>query len=690
MALRASRSTSTSSLLSKFASAAKSAASYQDAKMADDYSTGAITSEEYKSYLTAKKKSLTPGTSSYLSLTKRLRSVEADISQNELQTKVDLGLADPADLADVISQRVVDEGILEGTPEYNRILKAVVNLRDQSVNYEKRQKAQEYKEMSRVDPSMADKMWDDYLSSLPSRYSSQILVESAQRDAENFHATRVKSEIARAINQTSKELKAQGIRGSSYYAAMRDVYNQGAGIAEQNGLIDYANTLISYAATSNQSYASAADSEIKSSGYKDAQLAAARTYDLKQQLKEAEKSGDMQLLNDLNNQIISNLQLEAEINNNINKPDVATTKKNEVSTYTDNLTKLASTFKITPDGRVLSQGVIFPDGEMYEAIPQKGDYILHKNAKGEVEFKEINQINSDGSFTFEGQAEIGADGNKAPNFVIDTVTGQAVEVNYDGTTGKFYIQDAEKGNIDVAPDKSGKNHILGEEMGGGVYRNVKADGGYDFVKYDGKNAEPILLDKAVEESKKQPTDLLAGSTSKDDQKILEYLKNPVAYDINQLNPNNPNVGVLKDLLKNQETAEKQRAEAQKALEAQQAEQAKTALPTPSDLVSGIQQNAPVPTPEPVYVPPTQLIAPKPVEPQPAYTPQGVNFQAAQPQKIADGYWRVPKPDGGFDFVKSPTMPSGLGGNISVDDLARETRIAKKLLLDKKTTSFKLI
>ena len=275
MALRASKSASTSSLLSKFKQAASTVTSYNDSKMANDYANGLITGPEYLTYLDGRAGQLSKSTTAYITMSKKIKSVKADIAQNDLQTKVDLGLEDPAKLAEVISNRVTDEGIVEGTPEYNQILKAVVNLRDQSVNYEKKQKEQQYKEMKVIDPSQADKMWDDYLSTLPDRMTNQIAKENAINESTNFHTNRIKTEIARAVKSASDELTRAGVKGSSFHSKMRDVYAEASQIAKDNGLIDYANTLDNYAFTSNQNYVNAAESEMKSAGAKERELAKA-------------------------------------------------------------------------------------------------------------------------------------------------------------------------------------------------------------------------------------------------------------------------------------------------------------------------------------------------------------------------------------------------------------------------------
>lgn len=659
MGLRASRSSSTSSLLSKLQSMAVQASVYNDAKANNDYASGLMTGADYLSYLNGRAKSVSSNTTAGLSLAKKIKSVKTDIAQNELATKIDLGVEDPSKLADLLAKRVVDEGIIEGTPEYNSILKSVVNLRDQSVNYEKKQKLQEYKEMKVVNPSMADKMWDDYLQTLPDRMSNGIAIQNAQNEAENFHVTRIKSELARAINETSNELKRQGVSGSALHSAMRDAYSEASKIAMDNGLVDYANTLDNYAFTSNQNAVNAAQGEMKSAGSKELKLVSAQAWDLQQQIKDATRSGNLEQMESLNKELLNNYQLQMQLNENAGKPDVAAQLSAKLQPLAEEINNINRTFKVGSDGKLIPK----KDPETGQFIdPDAMDFVMVRDGNGNVTTKKISMVNGD--FTFEAEGW-----NKSEKkMAVDPETGQMVEVLKKGITQKDlsgkeyqveedYITDANGNQIKVVKDENDNYIPLGERIGeSNVYKNKKADGGYDFVNFDGTKASRIDVFKASEYSNQKIGELLKGSSVKADQDILQKYGEIVYTE--KLN---------------------------KELERQKQIQVDLSKLNQTPIVKQVADMIENPTSTPTYVSPTELLRPKASSNPPINQPIPASNVATlmRVETIAPGYTRKRKEDGGFDYFKGTST-------ISVDDLARETGTIKSKLLDPNATSFKII
>lgn len=709
MALRASRNVSSRSLQSKFASYAKNAETYKASEMANQYANGQITAEEYKSFLNGRLSNISKGTSSYLSVSKQLKSVETDIQQNTLATKVSLGLEDPAKLADVISQRVVDEGILEGTPEYNSILKQVVNLKDQSVNYEKKQKYREYQQMKLENASMADKFWDDYLQTLPGRMSSQIAVENAQYESESFHTTRIKSEIARAIKQTSDELKRAGVEGSAFHAAMRDTYAEASSIAADNGLTEYANTLDNYAFTSNQNYQNASEGEMGKAGKEEVKLASAQEWDIRQRIKDAEKAGDLEGLKTLYNELGNNLNLQVELNNKIGEYDNAAQISAKLEPAQQAQREVMATFTVGEDGKITPRENA--DGTV--DMPQAGDFVMVRDNQGNLKPRKIDKLNADGTFESQGWTK------DQKQMVVDPKTGflndiseSDVEVGKDANGQPIikttqFVQGPDGSMNLVGKDKDGNNKMLGEEIAPGIYRMVKNDGGYNFTTFDGEKAETIDAYKASELAQKPVKDMLAGSNSKEDQKtiarvgeqiITPEIRKALGIQDTVSGLNSSGAKVVNDLLANsmekkkQDRVAKEAETARVAAEAAKAAADASKLPSPVNALGGVTVEAPAPTPiagnTGIYVAPTELLAPTPVPTQSrpaANQPIDPANAAALMRRdvIAKGYTRQRKPDGGWDFIKE-----GFGA-ISVDDLARETGTIKDKLLDPNAKSFKL-
>lgn len=709
MAIRSSRQSNTSSILSKFQTMANQATAYNDAKMANDYNNGLITGTDYLEYLNKRKGSTSANTTAGLGLSKKIKSVETDLKQNKLQTQIDLGEEDPIKMANLLSERVVDEGIIEGTPEYNSILKAVVNLKDQSVNFDKKKKLQEYKEMKVIDPSQADKMWDDYLQTLPDKLSNQIAIQNAQNESENFHTTRIKSELARAINETKTNLEQSGITGSSLHSAMRDAYSEASKIAADNGLMDYANTLDNYAFTSNQNAQNAAETEMNKATTQDIKLANAQTWDISKQIEQAKKSGDLNLLKDLNSQLITSMELEKTLNEKAGKLDQVAAIDAKIPAVNDEIKKLQSTFLVNPDGTISPREN--PDGSL--DVPQKGDYIMVRDAQGNTTQKTINDIsaydpnnaNAPMEFTTENWTK-DKNGDWVKNMVVDPRTGFFDVINVDPKTGEEYVQDQAGNNIRVKKDKEGNPIMLGEEIGqgSGVYRMPKADGGYEFTVYeDGKDATKIDAYTASEKANLPVSEVLKGSASKVDQDTISKMGNTIVTPeirktmglqsiVSGLNQKSTGVQTINKLLTGtMETANKQKEAINKATELAKANEPKSVLPNVVNNLGGVTPPEPVSAPIPgnvgTYVSPTEAFAPTPTQVAPPTTQPIApsNFAVLGKQDvIAPGYIRKRKPDGGFDFVKEGF------GNISVEDLARETGTVKAKLLDPNAKSFKLI
>lgn len=732
-ALRSSRASSASSLSSKFASMAKSAASYALSDKDYQYQQGQITPVEYLKFLDGQLGKSASGTSSYLSLVKKVNSVTLDKQQNEVDAQISQGKADPAEMVPILQQRIIDENIQEGTPLYNQIQGSIMSYNDRSVDYKKSAVYNAYQALREQDAGAADKQWEDYLATLPNQYMNERNIATAQSNYDEFKVQRVKNDVGRSINQTELSLLANGSDTLAKKAMMSKVYGELYQKAVEAGLPEFADSLLAKQYSANDAYTNA--------------LAAAAKKD---------KTAEIKNINDQirqQNIALGNIRptdvqpyqdaMMAKVNLLFAKQAAVSDDPTQLAVVNDQLDSLgfASSDMKTANGIEVKAGEYIGNKDPMDILnkvqngmadpalknqwaaqnqfdsknPQNDSYILTYD-KGKWEFKQITlkNLSANGAdITFEGEKT----GNVTPgsdvpptNYVYDPNDNVYYKITFstkDDGTHLYYIDkpgyDAngqpKKESVDFNGDAP---VILGKEISNGIFRKEKADGGFDFYQTDRKNSvKPVTIEEATKLSA-QPVDvLLEGSKSAVDQKIVESTGS-LRKELNALNPDNPNVSKIKALIDNAKADEAQKALEKAKTESMMVKPAAPAggLPTPLDQlpVSKPQASAPniVPGNTGTYISPTEAIAatkPKPISAVAKAAGKPVdpgNFAALGAiQEIAPGYYRRLKADGGFDFVKG--NPGAVtGGNISAEDLAKETRTIVDKVKDPNATKFSLL
>jgi ribosomal protein L21E len=552
MALRASRSSSTNSLLSKFKAAASQAQAYQISDTAYKYNQGQITVDEYLEFLDKTRSGMTPGTSKYLSMTKTINSVRVDKDMNQLETEISLGTKDPVvmqenikEITKRLDEYIVNNQVLEDTPEYNSILKKKIAYQDAGVDYNKKMVMQNYDNYKHENPADADNQLLEYLKTLPEQYKSPKRQQEAQFEYEDFKYTKFQNDTRRKIQATELSLSAMGADTLEKKRIMTDTYASLYQEAADAGLNDVANRMLSGYYNSSNAFENALNASIKSGNENASRIISEKVSEAKSVLSKADPSDAQGYFDKYASYVEGLLTQRAAMEAAGNLGQIDSIDRELERMGIDPKTGKSSIIDET-SGQIMNQQLadsLAKDNSMVRNIvglmnpydpknPQPGQFIVaYEN--GEFVMKKITGIDA----TPDGKRDIKFAGSEG--YIYDP-DGKFYQITNNSTdNGKpivTYNKPKNDGSGTVEQMRVGYNgddaRALGVNIGGDVYRIRKADGGYEYQTYDGQNTvENITAEEASKKLNKTLGEVLAGSENENDKKLLNsYIANQVYND----------------------------------------------------------------------------------------------------------------------------------------------------------------